>query len=313
MPKSLATLLAPLPPLVLLCSWGLQQPDPKTPPPEEAPQPIEFPTFGPFQEARMFKLFAKDVDKVDLAKAAAQQKQIADIQKESREVAEKYGEQRSRETAGALLLPELENAARAQYSLVPVAMMQIEPLWKVEKWTTEHLARAASPLEYLGSIAGAPQLALKEGKDTENHVQLEKLVRWFDDQIAKPELYASMIITMDDGPFVGLPYAKTGVLEARSTAVLDEKTAMELHLCKDESLPEPWILQVVKAGKPLWTRVFSGSPRGTISEAELSKSTKHWPRYGWKAFLKIRWSYGSEMAYLYLSPKGELCFYFLTW
>lgn len=212
-----------------------------------------------------------------------------------------------------MLLPEVDEALRARFSLLPVAMMQLEPLWKVEHWTPEHMTRAASPLGYVAGIPGTPKIVLEEGNDAINHAQLGKLAQWFGVQVAKPELYAAMFVTMDDGPFSGLTCEKSNAIEARSMAVLDEKDALELRLGKDESLPEPWILQVVKAGKPLWTLVLSGSPRGSITDAELAKSTKHWPNYGWKAFIKIKWTYGSEMAYLYLNPKAEMCFYFLTW
>ena len=92
---------------------------------------------------------------------------------------------------------------------------------------------------------------------------------------------------------------------------LDEKAKLELRLCKSDT--EGWILQGVKDGKLLWSRVFSASPRGDIGEAEFIPEVRQWERYGFKAFMKINWTFGKERAYLYLDPKGELSFYFLTW
>lgn len=284
------------------------------PAPIAAPEkPLAFPTFEPFKEARLFRMLGNDPTQIDLATQVGEARKVAGIMTDSREVAEKYAEQKPPAEAGALLQPELGDDLHAHYVLVPVAMMKLEPLWKLATWTKAQCELATSVHAFLAPLAGVPSCTFVEAAPAENQRQLESIVRWFHAQIAKPELYAAMLMTVDDGPFAGLPYETREILAAQSSVVLDEASKLELHLCREDRLPEPWVLQLVKDGALVWSRALSGTPRGGIAEAELIPESRRWDNYGYKAFMKVNWAYGKERCYLYLGPNGELRFYFLTW
>jgi hypothetical protein len=122
-----------------------------------------------------------------------------------------------------------------------------------------------------------------------------------------------MISTLDEGPFVGLPYAGNGPCIIRESERLDETA--EVRVCEAQGAGL-CVLQLVKAGKTLWTRTIS-SPDGPVANLRFVEyapyRVKAMGLYGWKLSLSAEWSGGDELCEVYVSAGGELLFYFLGW
>ncbi len=275
-------------------------------------EPLAYPSFEPFLASRMFKMMVGDPAKLDLRKTLADLKKISESMKAGKDAGESVSPKPSANAPNAALTPPVEIEQRSLYTLLPAVMMRLEPLWQASAWSDEQLALALDAAELLPQFPDGPKLSFAKDKPKENRAELEKLVAWFRAQVARPERYAAMIATMDDGPFVGLPYETAEILPAASTKKLGEK--LELHLCKVERPKEPWVLQAVTDGKLLWSRVISGAPNESVRAVEFRPSeAMPLASYGWKAFLAVDWAYGKEACYLYLDPQGRLLFYFLSW
>jgi len=276
--------------------------------PEQAQ--VRYPTFEPFVASRMFRMFG-DPKAADLAELTSQLQAVSKATAEAKEVGEMFAPPRST-TLSASLQPEVELAQRSIAPLVPLVLMKLEPLWSATKWTSDQVAAARAGAAILARLPGAPAPAFAEDKDAENHAGLEAIVRWFGKQVARPEWLAAMIFTMDDGPFAGLPYESAQVLPAIATKALDEKTSVAL--CRVERAKEPWVLQAVREGKPLWSRVISGAPDESVAEATFhDEPAERLGPYGWKIQMTVTWSQGTELAEVFLDAKGQLLFYFLSW
>jgi len=299
----------------LLLGLTVHQAPPPAPKPGKPAAPVvelRYPTFEPFVASRMFGVMIGDPAKFDLKEAREQLAKIAEANKTAKDAGEKFARPKHPDAPSAELVPAAPEEARFAYSLLPAVMMRIQPLWETREWSEEQVALATEAAACLAIEPSAPKVAFAKGKPAENRAGLEKLVRWFHGLVARPELYAAMIATMDDGPFMGLPYEAAQPLPAAQTKTLDEQT--ELRLCKVERPREPWVLQCVREGKLAWSRVISAAPDESVVELGF-RDSKPMPlgTYGWKVFLQAKWSYGSEACYLYLGPDAKLLFYYLSW
>lgn len=272
---------------------------------------LAYPTFEPFVASRMLKVIATDLEKVDLAQMAQQLLTLSDIGDDAKRAAEDTtGAEKSK--VSAALQPELPKKQRPIYSMLPIVMMKLAPLWEASSWSAEQVKLAQDAAKVVGHIDGAPALTFAEGKHAENRAALERLVRWFHRTAARPECYAAMIFTMDDGPFAGLPYDAKEALASTNVQKLDEHT--ELRLTKVERPNEPWVLQCVRDGKPLWSRIISAAPDESVSEVAFTSSEPlSVGKYGWKVYLRVKWTYGVEQAHLYVDAKANPPFYYLSW
>ncbi len=273
---------------------------------------LAYPTFEPFTSSRMFKVIAPDLEKVNLADLAKELGTVSEIGEESKRVAERATGTEKPKGPSAALLPELPKDARSLYSILPIVMMKLAPLWDTQSWSAEQVKLAQDAAKILTHFKGAPAFTCAEGKQTENRAALEALVRWFHATAARPECFAAMIFTMDDGPFAGLPYETTEVIATTSVQKLDEIT--ELRLAKAARPKEPWILQCVRDGKLLWSRVVSAAPDESVAEVSFASTPPlKIGAYGWKVYMRVKWSYGPEQAHLYVDAKANPPFYFLSW
>lgn len=276
------------------------------------PARLEYPTFEFATSSRMFPLVGGALDRVDLAELAEQLDRVGAINEESRDFAERLTGTRPREGPSAELRPGVEPGERLLYALVPIVMLKLEPLWHAPTWSGEQVELANDAAKIVGRIGGAPVLAFEPGDDAGNRAGLEQLVRWFRGSAARPETLAAMIFTLDDGPFVGLPYAAAPALPAVQRQRIDAHT--ELSLSQVEREGESWVLQGVRDGEPIWSRVVSGLPIGEVAEVRLlGVAPQELGAYGWHVPFRVDWKYGREQAHLYLDPEGELLFYFLSW
>jgi hypothetical protein len=271
-----------------------------------------YPTFEVSLSSRMFKVLAGDMDKVNLAELAKTVAGLDDANKAGKAAGESVSGVDKSQRPSAELLPKLPESERPLYSLLPIVLMKLQPLWDSKVWTDEQVALATQGSQIIGKITGAPTVAFKKGSDAANRAEFEKLVRWFHVTEAKPECLAAMIFTMDDGPYVGLPYEATGALPATITKALDEHS--ELRLSKVDREGERWVMQCVRDGKPVWARVISGMPDGAVADVGFAKTAPaKLGTHGWHVYFWVDWPMGKEQAHMYLDPSGNLLFYFLSW
>jgi hypothetical protein len=295
----------------LLFAPGSMQ-DPGKPVTQAAERPLEYPTFELFVASRMFKLIASDLDSVDLAELAKQLTAVDDANDAGKEAGERAGGIDTSKGPSARLLPKLPEAEEAHYAMLPIVMMKLSPLWGARAWDAGQLELAKNAATIVARFTGGPALAFAKGDDTKNRAEFEKLVRWFHAIVARPECRAAMIFTMDDGPYAGLPYEAESVLKSSDTKRLGEH--LELRLAKVARDEEPWILQCVRDGELLWSRVLSAAPDGVVKGARFSTAEPlDLGPYGWKVYLEADWTYGPENGHLYVDPKGNSPFYFLSW
>lgn len=287
--------------LLLLLLAASQEPAKETP---------AYPTFEPFVASRMFAAFG-DPKSADLKKLLRQ----LEIMQSADDAAEEAAESDSPSTTSkvsAALEPEIDRGQRMLAPLVPVTLMRLEPLWSMPRWSADEVADARAAVEILARIEGAPAPSFVQDKDPENHAGLEQLVRWFRTQVARPEWYAAMIFTWDDGPFSGLLYDAPVPLPASATKQVDDKTS--LALCRVERPNEPWVLQAMRDGRPLWSRVVSAAPDESVADVAFRNTpAERLGHYGWKIQMTVSWSAGKELAEVFLDAEGKLLFYFLSW
>lgn len=283
-----------------------------------APDTLAYPTFEAATSSRMFPLLAGDLEKVDLAAMKASLDRL-DVVSGAHGEARRFTDQlsppdpRLRQGPSAELLPKLEPQKKIPYAFAPIVLMKLEPLWSTPTWSEEQVQLANHGASILARVAGAPTPVFALGDHGGNRAGLEQLVRWYDAAVAKPEVLAATIFTLDNGPFIGLPYATESLLPDSQRLRVDE--LLELRLAKVERDGEPWVMQCVRDGKLAWSRVVSGLPDGEVEDVEfVDVSPIGLGEYGWHVPFKVSWTYGGvEQAHLYLDPAGELRFYFLSW
>lgn len=286
--------------------------DAPKPPAEKRAEALAYPTFEIFTSSRMFKFLVGDLKKVDLAEIAKTVAATDEANKAGKRAGEIVEGTDKSKRPSAELLPKLPESERSIYALIPVVMMKLAPLWEAKSWSDEQVALATQGGGIIAKITGSPTVEFKKGADAANRANFEKLVRWFHATTAKPECLAAMIFTMDDGPYVGFPHESAALLAGTTTKELDEHT--ELRLAKVDREGESWVLQCVRDGKPLWSRVVSGLPDGEVAEVGFADTdAKKVGPYGWHVPFWVDWPAGQEQAHLYLDAKGNLLFYFLSW
>jgi hypothetical protein len=275
----------------------------------QEPESPKFPTFEPFVASRMFKLFG-DPAEADLEQLAQEVSMMTEAMKAADEAAKPYAPPES--GVSCRLGPEIPEDQRNVAPLVPLVMMKLAPLWSSASWSKEQVSDARAALGILNAIPDAPRATFAEGKDAENRAGLEQIVAWFRAKVARPEWYAAMIFTFDDGPFAGLPHEEALTGAPHSAQKLDETTELRLHRVEREN--EPWVLQAVRDGKPLWSRVVSGAPDESVTDASfLEDPVVRVGSYGWKVQMSVTWSQGTELCEVFLDPQANLLFYFLSW
>ena len=210
-------------------------------------------------------------------------------------------------TPDARLKPKLPLATRLRSMLVPKVLEQLEPLWDKDEWTKTETDLAQETGAYCREIGG-PELSFSYGSPKANHDRLARLVAWFRDHCSEPAAYASMILTMDTGPFAGLTVPRGVALSKKDEQTFGDGFA--LQLCRMREATEPWVLRFQKDGRVLWSRVVSRAPDGVISELKLShKEPTDVGSYGWKLHLLAH----GEYLHLYVGPDGRFLFYFHSW
>jgi hypothetical protein len=198
---------------------------------------------------------------------------------------------------------KVEEPRKVWFWQVPIVLDQLAPLWAAAEWDADQLSRAQVAAGFFAQQPGPPALAFAEGSSAENHAQLEALATWFRKEAAKPESYALMIVTDDDGPWLPVE-RKPGSSKETLTRELDAERTLVIR--REDEPDAPWLVQLRKAKKVLWTRALTQVPPG--SKLRFDGNPKALGEHGWV----VPMTFGEYTA-LYLDAKGEPLFYFTSW
>jgi hypothetical protein len=190
--------------------------------------------------------------------------------------------------------------------LVPPLMAELRPLWKAEAWHPGDLELARGTMRLCARL-GAPPVPF--GPDaTANQRSLALLAGWFRDYVATPGGMAAMILTFDDGPFLGLPLPEGATAEVVGRQPFGD--GLELQVGRLPAGEERSVVRATKGGRELWSRVLSRGPDGVIRDAALAgREPTPLGAYGWK----LHFVADGEYLHLYVGPDGSLLFYFHSW
>jgi len=193
---------------------------------------------------------------------------------------------------------------RLWYWQVPMVLDELRPLWDTLEWEAAQLQRALAAAHFFAKQEGPRTLRFVEGKHAENQLQLEQLMAWFRVEAGKPESFALMLISDEDGPWP-LADAKAATKELE-TGALDFEGGRRLVLRHDGKGAGPWMLQLVAGKKAQWTKALSRVP----GDAELRFSGEPQPmgERGWVLSLD-----SGRTHTLYLDAQGQPLFYFSAW
>lgn len=207
----------------------------------------------------------------------------------------------------AELVPQVPLEQRWLYAMVPSLMAALEPLWNRATWTEDELALAREVSTFLHTEFGAPQASFA-GASAENAASLRRLGAWFRDEVDRVDRYAAMTMTMDDGPFVGVPWDAP---PAGRPVVQPLRGTLRVEAWKVADNGEEVAIFAGRRGEEtLWCRRITrgdGTPYARVRIDPLS--AEDLGARGWR----INFSAGGEHAHLYVGPDGRFLFYFVSW
>lgn len=134
---------------------------------------------------------------------------------------------------------------------------------------------------------------------------------WFREQCARPELFAAMLVTFDDGPFVGDEVSTADDLTCGASADLGATRRLMVRAAPGA---QPDVLRCLEGERVLWTRRITGGSAGAVSRIELlDPAVADFGSLGRRVNLVVEWSYGREYSHLCLGRDCRFLFYFLSW
>ena len=303
--------------LVLVLTSCGRDPDARATPQNKV-DTSHWPSLAPFLASRMSPMFfGEGFEQLDVAQLVGEWNQLdADTQslldQAEAELAEQTSKLQERPGPQAKMPVSGNIEEQMWWYHVPPVLQQIRPLAEKPRWSTEDLALARAVASFLSIQARGPRVAFVEGAEQANRLEVWRIADWFRQQCKEPRLYAAMIFTMDDGPFVGLEWSTQEILESSARVELSNEIALSLAEVPDPQ--EPWVLQCIKNGELLWSRKISDSPQCTVKSVSFSDSQPTpLDEHGWKVHMLADWSGGMEYMHLYVGQQGEFLFYYLSW
>jgi hypothetical protein len=280
---------------------------------EGAEAPAAFPSLAPFEASRFWRVMGDELSSGSGFESIRSQIQTQyEITAASKEVGAKYGPSRKKGEPEALMEDVPELAVRARWATVPFALSALFGLAGAQAWDAGQLERALDAAGVLEGLPKAPKLAFTADDLARNRALVAEAAAWYEAQLAIPQHYAAMILTDDDGPYVGLEVKGRKLLPSNAPVPLGDD--LVLHLAREKKGDEPYVLQCVRGKKLLWSRRISDSPYGTVRKAAFDRQPPTpLDRLGWKVHLRVAWQMGEEYAHAYLGPDGDLICYFMSW
>ncbi len=288
-------------------------------PAARAPQPSEggtgivlpedrFPDLGAFRSGGWWELFGAD---------PKDSKRLLDMLRRFPEDRARMKEVMHRESAtdGVLdrppepaeLGPRMPIEQRVLYGMLPNFFAVLEPLWDRASWSDDDVALAREVGKFLHTELEAPDVPF-DGSATDRAAALRRLTTWFRDQLGRVDRYAAMNLTMDDGPFVGVP----GDAPAEAPPVVARlRDDLRIEAWKLEREGADVAIFAARRGtETLWCRRVTrgnGTPYARVRLDPLTVDDLG--PYGFR----IHFSAGGEHAHLYVGPDGRFLFYFVSW
>jgi hypothetical protein len=211
-----------------------------------------------------------------------------------------------------------DNTAKPEelYFIIPVVFYKSRHLFSKESWTAEEIEQGQQISDFFAKLTGKDELKIKGTGQVTFSEGLVRLRDWFASMCRDNKTLASMIFTLDDGPFLGFnldinEYPKLRLLE--SEAIPGAKASFVLMA--DWTRPDPMIIGVLNEDKSVrWLKRFSNAPRGRIIEAELQKPAVHkLEGYGYVIALMTDGTSGRERSSVYLDESLNLRFFYVSW
>lgn len=248
---------------------------------------LEWPTFEPFEFARLIhaKSFDENSGTFDPEFSAKQLRELID---------------------GLQNFEELSDAAanrvrlKMAWSLVPIFLIELEPLIHDLDWDASELDLAVLATNHLKLLPEGVEvdLAAPEGR----RKGLEKIVKWFTTQVKDPIRYGEMILSMNQGPYVGIVAEVTA--NAKIVGAVDVTKSVELKLLDVEGADRR--IAAYRDGELIWARTFMHfDSREAVNNVRfLSRRIEVLGSYGFR----VEMNYGENLS-LYLDPDGNFQFY----
>lgn len=260
---------------------------PAIPPKEKAR--LEWPTFEPFEFARLLHASSmnKESGAFDPVAAAKQLREVCDLQKNIRGFDGEISTELSK---------------KMMWSMVPIFLIELEPLSRDLDWDVDELALASLITEQLRKLPEPVEVDLAKPETRADG--LEKIATWFKAQVKEPKRFGEMILSMEQGPYFG-----TAADVPEGAKVVGEMSVtknLQLKVLDVEGSDRR--VAAYRDGERIWARTlrYHGDfgPLNTIGF--LGGRAKPLGPYGYRAPM----SYG-ENASLFLDADGNFLFYLL--
>jgi hypothetical protein len=112
--------------------------------------------------------------------------------------------------------------------------------------------------------------------------------------------------------WLGVPYDAPAPLLNAVVQKLDADT--ELHWARVDRPLEPWVVQCIYKGKPLWARILSSEPL-LVKKAVRSGESSVEPLgpYGWRVNITVKEGHDFARMHVYIAADRTFLFYFMSW
>lgn len=287
-------------------------PAPATRPPEDGTGIVlpedRFPDLGAFRSGGWWELFGAD---------PKDSKRFLDMLRRFPEDRTRMKEVLNRESAQGLVFdqpqepaelgPRLPIDRRAMYGMLPSFIAMLEPLWDHASWSDDDVALAREVGKFLHTELGAPDVAF-DGSGADRGAALRRLITWFREELGHVDRYAAMSLTMDDGPFIGVPCEAPPTASASSQPLRGELRIEAWKLERDGS--DVAILAARRGKDTLWCRRITRGDGTPYARARIAPLTvDDLGAYGFR----VHFAAAGEHAHLYVGPDGRFLFYFVSW
>jgi len=200
--------------------------------------------------------------------------------------------------------------------IVPMILYKSRGLFYKDSWTSEEVKQGQMITRFLGRLADKPDLIIIEPDQDSFGKGLARLRDWFVSLCRDNRTLASMIFTLDSGPFFGEEIAVNRVRAMRLIgSVAIPKQRARFVLMTDETQPEPMVVGVINSDNSVrWLKRLRGTPKARIANAALAERKMVTQEgYGFVLRLIADWSSKGQRCSLYLDESLRLRFYYLSW
>jgi hypothetical protein len=189
------------------------------------------------------------------------------------------------------------------YAFLPFLLNGTRHLEVKTKWSSQDLALARVVSEILSLIPNGPRMDLQDENHEHNRGQIRRFWRWFHDNSKKPEIYAVLIFTLDDGPLIGLPPSGSPADIKHRVPI---RKGVEVRLLQDNS--KQWLLEGWEKETKTWSRALCGH-NGEPLRSIIAVGPKDHGEWGWV----LHFMADSEHLHVYLDKNGKFLFYYHSW